>query len=344
MPRSDASSASRWNSELRAMVSAALRDLGYFSKHEHDYVSNSKLKRRVELLWQSNQHIESVRILSCGEYQPFVVTREAMAQISAQQHRAITTPSAAARVPTPPSSSECPEQIENESYHKFLELPSIEELLLDDAEPAQSDPKLPIQVPFIVQYHVCLAVQSTMEAVCFAYIQKHLPNALKERRWDCPESATLPNWLNTLSRYPDDLRLPAGLVSGDASTRATLALHEAALVRRHMPYESLREGIRAALAVVQALGGPDALPAARAYVQNLCNVARQLREQMRELEAVAASHRERLHGAMAEIQAKRAALDKDEAEARKNARKAMAEYEAKWDAEYKAAFAAQETF
>ncbi|OAA59947.1 hypothetical protein ISF_05958 [Cordyceps fumosorosea ARSEF 2679] len=336
MSRTDAGSTGE-ASELRLIVSNALRDLNYFTQFGHEKLSNTRLRKRLDLLWQSNQHIESVRELTWSVHQMFTINNEALNQIKNYQRRS----AAVASGPTPTSSTASPER--SDDLPASPEGGIIEELLLDDVE-THPDIRLLILVPFIVQHHLCLAVQSAMEAVCFAYAQKHLPNLLHERQWDCPEAASLPSWIALLNRCPDDLRLPPGLVADHARTRSCLTLYEAALARARLPYESLRCGVRDALATVQALGGLDALPAARAYVQNLCGVARKLREQMRELEAVAGDHRERLREALENIAERRAALDKEDAMARQSARDAMAEYEAKWDAEYKAAFAAQDTF
>ncbi|TQW00937.1 ubiquinol-cytochrome-c reductase cytochrome c1 [Cordyceps javanica] len=338
MPGTDAASSTS-SGNLRAMVAAALHDLGYFDKFEPENLSNTKLRKRLDLLWQSNQFIESVSMLSCSDHHPVMVNKEAILQIKERQ---AASPSAA--IPTPTSSTECAEQ--HSTGQKDQDAIMVEELLLDDIETPSSDSQLAILVPFIVQHHVCLAVQGAMEAVCFGVAQKHMPDLLRERRWDCPEAASLPMWLAALNRSPDDPRIPPGLAGDHASARSALKLHEAAVARTPLPYDTLREGVRAALGVVRDLGGggSEVLAPARSYVQNLCAVARQLRDQMRELEAAARRHRERLRDAMADIEARRAALDRDEAAARQNARDAMAEYEAKWDAEYKAAFAAQETF
>ncbi|KAM3529621.1 hypothetical protein NHJ13051_001756 [Beauveria bassiana] len=338
--KDDASSAYR--SSMSTIVSTALRDLQYFDQYESK-ISNNKLRKRLDLLWQSNQHIKSVRRLTC-EFRPLDVNTEALQQIRFREREF----SRSGSVPTPPSSIEYPEQpsvqasLQASVCQKFQDMTMIEELMSEDIETSHSEARLPVLVPFMVQHHVCLAVQSAMEGVCFALAQKHLPELLRERQWDCPEAASLPTWLDTINRSPDDLRLPPYILS-DSRAHCALVLHEAVVERRRLSYDTLRQGIHGALGIIQSLPSETLAPA-RIYAQNLCTVAKQLRDQMRDLEPIAAGYQAELDETLAEIAAKRAELDAQEAEARQHARDAMAEYEAKWDAEYKATFSARDAF
>ncbi|XWW95704.1 hypothetical protein V2A60_003671 [Cordyceps javanica] len=329
---------STYSKLLSPLVSTALHDLNYFDHHDPK-ISDNELRGRLEKFLQSNQHIKSVRRVVC-ECRSLDVNNEAVSQIRAWERSAGRSPSIA----TSRRSIEHPVQtsVPAPVCEKCQEVNLVEGLLSEDIEASPSNPRMPVLVPFLVQHHVCLAVQSAMEAVCFAVVQSHRPKLLRERRWDCPEAASLPAWLDAISSGLDDSALPAHIF-GDWRARCALALHEAAVERRRLSYDVLRQGIRAVLGIMQSLPAETLAPA-QVYAQNVCLVARQLRDQMRGLESIASECQASLDENLAQIAARRAELDLEESKARQQARDAMAEYEAKWDAEYKATMSAQETF
>ena len=69
--------------------------------------------------------------------------------------------------------------------------------------PRQTEPlKLPSLFPAYLthgtKHRLLVQVQTILERACFNYIQKNLPDILKNKQWSCPESGDLLNWLAEL--------------------------------------------------------------------------------------------------------------------------------------------------
>lgn len=156
-----------------------------------------------------------------------------------------------------------------------------------------------------------MAVQSAMEAVLFVLVQKHRPDLLQERKWDCPESSSLQAWLELISCDPEaapDL----GLSLESPHVQCVLVLHRGAVERSSsVSYNSLRRGVVAAALNIIRLCFARLAPV-MPYVMSLCSVVDELPVAMEKLEAVAKSQLVMLSDTRAEIAGKRAALDAEE--------------------------------
>ncbi|KAM0354871.1 hypothetical protein ACHAPU_000707 [Fusarium lateritium] len=56
----------------------------------------------------------------------------------------------------------------------------------------------PLCLPFSAQHKLLVYLQQNLEAMCFAFGQKHSPEALQRQGWDCPEAVELQVWTNEL--------------------------------------------------------------------------------------------------------------------------------------------------
>lgn len=54
----------------------------------------------------------------------------------------------------------------------------------------------PLYLPFSAQHRLMVHLQHKLEAICFSFGQKHMPEKLQEAGWDCPEAVELNAWTN----------------------------------------------------------------------------------------------------------------------------------------------------
>lgn len=54
----------------------------------------------------------------------------------------------------------------------------------------------PLYLPFSAQYRLMVHLQHKLEAICFSFGQKHMPEKLQDEGWDCPEAVELNVWTN----------------------------------------------------------------------------------------------------------------------------------------------------
>ncbi len=175
-----------------------------------------------------------------------------------------------------------------------------------------------------------------MEAACFAVAQKHLPELLRERKWVCPEAATFSTWLDALNSYPDSpARLALSLT--DAHVESVMALYKTVVVERTpLPLESLVQCVRNVFNITRPLG-LQTFRTITSHVPDFWTVFADLLSHVHAFQTIADAQWTRMDEAMAGIAVKRAALEAEEAAALQIAIDAIAEYEAKWDAEYQTA-------
>ncbi|KAK3311444.1 uncharacterized protein B0T15DRAFT_388957 [Chaetomium strumarium] len=91
---------------------------------------------------------------------------------------------------------------------------------------------IPVYLPFRTQHRLLVKVQAIMEQACFEFGQHTMPDVLRKRRWDCPESCELNLWAaEFLARQsmfsgkgPGIGKLVAGLFRSVADIRHT-AVH-----------------------------------------------------------------------------------------------------------------------
>lgn len=191
----------------------------------------------------------------------------------------------------------------------------------------------------MVQHHIMVAAQSLAEAVCFALGQSYLPDLLRKRNWDCPEAASLPTWLDAINDYPDgSTQLAFDL--DKTHIQSMLILQKTAAERSPVSYGRLKQGV----AAVAMLFGPlshGMFELIVPYLRKLHRVLGNLPTHVNALSRIAGWQLAELHDTMAEIHRRRAALDAEAAAAQQHAKDAIAKYEAKWDADYRALFNAQ---
>ncbi|OAL43717.1 hypothetical protein IQ07DRAFT_665787 [Pyrenochaeta sp. DS3sAY3a] len=57
-----------------------------------------------------------------------------------------------------------------------------------------------VRLPFALQHRVMVELQETLEKACFAFAQKHMPDVLEQKGWDCAEAGELSKWPKVLTR------------------------------------------------------------------------------------------------------------------------------------------------
>jgi hypothetical protein len=60
-------------------------------------------------------------------------------------------------------------------------------------------PDPPVYLPFSAQHRLMVFLQHKLEEMCFSFSQRHLPQLLRDRAWECPEAVELHRWVRTLS-------------------------------------------------------------------------------------------------------------------------------------------------
>ncbi|KAM0230691.1 hypothetical protein ACHAP5_011297 [Fusarium lateritium] len=68
---------------------------------------------------------------------------------------------------------------------------------------------LPLYLPFAAQHRLMIHLQHRLEAICFSFGQRHMPEKLRTEGWDCPEAVELNIWTDAFlsEQYIRD-RLP----------------------------------------------------------------------------------------------------------------------------------------
>lgn len=330
---------------LSSAVSAALHDLGYLNRFMIHLVEDEADRSRLcEKVLQGNMHIGSVRDLLCDYSR-----RQIIVKAQCQMERERTTLSRALSAQT--SSSEGPQQdnaeqgprgkttVEDIFAAEQRPMPTCEQAQLrirhDRSDENIVDARLPISVPFKIQYHLAYTVHRTMEAACFTVAKKHLPELLRERNWDCPEAASFSTWVDALNSYPDSAACSA-LCLTDSYIQSVMALHHTAGGERiPLPLESLLRGAYDAINIMQSLDFKT-YETVVAHVPDFPMAFLDLSGYVGAFKTIADAQLARLDNARAGIAAKRAALDAEEAAALQNAKDVITEYGAKWSAEFEA--------
>jgi hypothetical protein len=115
--------------------------------------------------------------------------------------QAYEEPEAVEEAPEPPASvedsvEEPPCDNEQQSHMSQRTQPSEGEATVHHEEEV---PAISVYLPFSAQHRLMVFLQQKLEEMCFSFSQKHLPNLLRNRDWNCPEAAELHNWMRTLS-------------------------------------------------------------------------------------------------------------------------------------------------
>ncbi|GFF32099.1 hypothetical protein IFM58399_03104 [Aspergillus lentulus] len=167
----------------------------------------------------------------------------------------------------------------------------------------------PVYIHYRSQHLITTGIQRLVEEACFVYAQSHFPQLLARNGWDCPEAVELTEWTKLLPRYMGEM----------ATTKKKCELFHLLCELRHSAVHRLRK----------TAGGVERLAQnAQVFLEALDDSNRSERVSMlrRELSmAIEELKRKkdflegRYLGELKEIQAKRAALDMWE----QNAKNAM---------------------
>ncbi|KAL3595592.1 hypothetical protein FPOAC2_09938 [Fusarium poae] len=109
----------------------------------------------------------------------------------------------AEEIPHEPTLTECDTPTQADPEPEAVEEPTCNDAqhtrVADDTNEEAEDPKPLVYLPFSAQHRLIVFLQHKLEEMCYSYSERHLPQLLHDRGWDCPEALELHRWLRTLS-------------------------------------------------------------------------------------------------------------------------------------------------
>ncbi|KAL4806628.1 hypothetical protein BDV18DRAFT_168350 [Aspergillus unguis] len=161
----------------------------------------------------------------------------------------------------------------------------------------------PVYIHYRSQHLITTSIQKVVEEGCFAYAQKHFPQLLAERGWDCPEAVELTEWTKFLSRHSSKLVTPKK--SLDMVLSHLRDLRHSAVHRLRKTAVSVEFLAENAQLFLETLGDGD-------RAERVSRLRRGLKTAIEELQRNKDLLEGRYLAEIKEIQAKRAALDMQE--------------------------------
>ncbi|KAM0337077.1 hypothetical protein ACHAPQ_003509 [Fusarium lateritium] len=96
-------------------------------------------------------------------------------------------------IPVPEEVPEVPESQHFVYEHDFA-MREKNELVESKVTTEQEVTHLPLYLPFAAQHRLMIHLQHGLEAICFSFGQRHMPEKLRAEGWDCPEAVELNIW------------------------------------------------------------------------------------------------------------------------------------------------------
>ncbi|KAF5667183.1 hypothetical protein FHETE_5886 [Fusarium heterosporum] len=146
----------------------------------------------------------------------------------------------------------------------------------------ESSPK-PLCLPFSAQHRLMVYFQHSLEAMCFAFGQRHMPEILQEQGWDCPEAVELQVWTKEL-RFADCFR-DRGL---EGAKRIILLssvakIRDYAVSRTRLDSEELEKILTAAREMVAIVGEEQDISTTEKLCEDVVDTNRWLEEEKDQL-------------------------------------------------------------
>ncbi|KAH6954693.1 hypothetical protein DER45DRAFT_570892 [Fusarium avenaceum] len=111
----------------------------------------------------------------------------------------------------------------------------------------------PLYLPFSAQHRLMVHLQHKLEAICFSFGQKHMPEKLRTEGWDCPEAVELNVWTNEFREArPFKERVPKRRRSALLDQVANIRNY--AVSRTRIDFAELRNALSAAVHLAILLG------------------------------------------------------------------------------------------
>ncbi|KAL2845199.1 hypothetical protein BJY01DRAFT_235009 [Aspergillus pseudoustus] len=167
----------------------------------------------------------------------------------------------------------------------------------------------PVYINYRSQHLIMTSIQKLVEEACFAYAQSHFPQLLVKKGWDCPEAVELTEWTKLLPQYLGEM---ATTKKRSELLRLLCELRHSAVHRLRMTAAGVERLAENAQLFLEVLRDSDRLESVSRLRRELSMAIDELKRNKDFLEG-------RYIGELKEIQAKRAALDMWE----RNAKDAM---------------------